>query len=929
MKTAQQRKAATEFVKKWNGKRKELGQDEQFWTSLLRDVYGVKKPEEVIDFKVSIPSLNESTKFLDGYIIPSKTLIEQKAWGKDLDKEYPQSDGTMKTPFQQARRYSERLPRSQKPNWIIVCNFEEFRLHDMEHPQLPPTVIKLSELPDNPAILDFLVDENISGPDILTEISISAADIIGEIYEALLEQYKDPTSPHTLESLNILCVRLVFLLYAQSAGLLDGYNAFNAYLAQSTNLRKALKELFEVLDTPYDQRDPYIDDDPILASMPYINGGLFAKEDIEIPAFTPEIKSLLMKKAMEMDFSQISPTIFGAIFESCLDPERRRSGGMHYTSLKNIDKVIGPLFLNDLKSELNRIKETKGNYRKNPDGSRTWINQEKLLREFQDKLASIIVFDPAAGSGNFLTESYIQLRRLENEVIEILNKGNIALDVGGQIKVSLNQFYGIEINDFAVAVAKTALWIAESQMLEETREILQQEDVEFFPLKSYSNIIEGNALRMDWEELVEKDRLSYIIGNPPFVGTKYQSPEQKEERNLIFNKRGGELDYVACWFKKAADFIKGTSIRCCFVATNSITQGQQPVPLWEPLFKSGIVINFAYKSFVWDSESTDKAHVHCVIIGFSRQKTEKRKINDGKEWKEVQNINAYLMDGPNIFVKRAKKPLSSVPYATLGFKPADNGYLLLTDEEKQTLIHKEPGSEKWIRPFIQAQNYISGKKRWCLWLEEMSPSELNQFSAIKERVKACKEWRESQVKTGDAYKLRFQPALMRPNKKFKKGPFIVLPLVTSERRKYIPIGYESGEAIPGNKVSVLFDANPYIFGVLISSVHMSWMRAFAGRLKSDYSYLVDLVYNTFPWPRPTPAQKNKIEKTAQDILEARNLYPNASLADLYDETTMPPVLRKAHEANDKAVMEAYGFKKDLSEPEIVAELMRLYKSELF
>lgn len=909
----QKKTASKTFVEIWKNKGYEKGESQSFWLSLLRDVLGAEHPEQIIEFETPVKDIH--TNFIDGWIDSTKVLIEQKSSTVDLRKPIKQSDGTSLTPFQQALKYNNSRPYSKKARWIITCNFQEFLIYDMEKPNGEPSSILLTNLPKEYYRLQFLTD---TGSELIrkeTEISIKAGDLVGMLYDEILKQYKNPNDENTLKSLNMLCVRLVFCLYAEDSGLFGDHLKFHNYLKSFAvkDVRRAIIDLFKVLDTKIEDRDPYLDED--LASFPYVNGGLFADEDIEIPNFNEKIVNLLLKNASEdFNWSEISPTIFGAVFESTLNPETRRSGGMHYTSIENIHKVIDPLFLNELKEELAAIKEIKV--------ERT---RKQRLEEFINKLSTLNFLDPACGSGNFLTETYISLRRLENQALDLIHKGQMLLGFDGVIKVSIGQFYGIEINDFAVTVAKTALWIAESQMMKETEEIVKM-NLNFLPLKSYANITEGNALRIDWETVCPKEKLSYIMGNPPFVGSARLNAEQKVDRDSIFNGNGGELDYVACWYKKAVDFIENKPVLCAFVSTNSICQGQQVSPLWKDVFNSGIEIIFAHKTFKWDSEANDGAQVYCVIVGFARNYRKEKVLFDNNKSLVVNNINGYLLNAPNAFIEKTRKPLCNIPIAIKGFQPTDDGNLILNDEEKEALTQEYPNSIKWIRPFITAREYIHGINRWCLWLKGISPAELNSIPTIKQRVAACKEWRENQVITGDAYKLKDTPTLMRPSNKFTEGTFIVLPRHSGEKRKYVPFGFAGKEFIPGDSVSIVPNATLYHFGVLTSNVHMAWIRAVCGRIKSDYRYTSDIVYNNFPWCEPTEEQKTKIEQTAQAILDARALYPDSNLHDLYDEVAMPPELRKAHQANDKAVMQAYGFwGKIKTESECVAELMKMYQ----
>lgn len=862
-------------------------------------------------------------------------MIEQKGWDKDLRKPIRQSDGSVLTPFQQAKRYAAELPYSLRPRWIVVCNFRQFLVYDMETPSGEPEEILLENLPREYYRLKFLVD---TGSDVLKremEVSIKAGQLVGSLYDEILKQYINPGSEETLKSLNILCVRLVFCLYAEDAGIFGSHTMFHDYLVrfEPRDLRRALIDLFKVLDTKMETRDPYMDAD--LLAFPYVNGGLFADENIEIPQFTEEIANLLLHNASEdFDWSDISPTIFGAVFESTLNPETRRKGGMHYTSIENIHKLIDPLFLDNLKAELEEIK-----------GFKVEKTRQKRAEAYQEKLAGLTFLDPACGSGNFLTETYISLRRLENEAISIIQGGNIGmLEALNPIKVSIGQFYGIEINDFAVTVAKTALWIAESQMMKETEDIVHM-SLDFLPLKSYANIVEGNALRLDWESVAPKNELDYIMGNPPFVGYSLQSKEQKTDIRSIYidangkpYKTAGKIDYVAGWYFKASEFMQGTGIRTAFVSTNSITQGEQVAGVWKPLYdRFNIRIDFAWRTFKWNSEAAEKAAVHCVIVGFSQNKTakdapvgqsfapaEKRIYINENIVRNAKNINPYLVDADHIFIESRKKPLCDVPEMITGNRPADGGHLIIEEKELTHFLKAEPKAEKFIRPFMGSVEFINNKPRWCLWLVGAEPKELLAMPKIIERVQACKEDRLSSPDAGRR-KLAETPTLFREQIE-APNDYLLIPKVSSENRRYIPIGFLNKEVIASDLVFMIPNGNLFNFGVLISNVHNAWMRAVAGRLEMRYRYSKDIVYNNFPWPLPTEVQKAKIEHTAQAILDARALYPSSSLADLYNETVMPPELRKAHQANDHAVWEAYGKQWDIaSESDCVACLMTLYQ----
>ena len=931
MTTAQQQQAARNFAAYWKDKGYEKGESQPFWLSLLRDVYGVEHPEQFIQFEEQVHL--DHTSFIDGTIPATHVLIEQKGLGKDLNKPIKQSDGALLTPFEQAKRYILELPVSQHPRWVVTCNFSTFYVYDMERPRGEPEIIELANLEKEYYRLQFLVDAGNEHLKREMEVSIAAGEIDGLLYDAFYKQYANPESEHSLKSLNKLCVRLVFCLYAEDAGIFGHHGMFHDYLKgfDTRGLRKGLVDLFRVLDTKLQDRDPYLkDDNPELAAFPYVNGGLFSDENIEIPPFTDEIRNLLLEKASEnFNWSEISPTIFGAVFESTLNPEPRRSGGMHYTSIENIHKVIDPLFLDELKAELDEICA-------NPvERTRT-----AKLRVFQRKLASLTFLDPACGSGNFLTETYLSLRRLENKILVKLSHGQVTMYSASEspIQVSISQFYGIEINDFAVTVAKTALWIAESQMMKETEKILLV-PLEFLPLKTNAFIVEGNALRVDWESVVPKSKLNYIMGNPPFVGYSLQSKEQKSDILSIYvdekgkpYKTAGKIDYVAGWYYKAAKLMQNTPIRTAFVSTNSITQGEQVAGVWKPLFEQfGIHIDFAYQTFRWDSEASAKAHVHCVIVGFSvAVNTNSKKLFIGDKLHLSNNINAYLMDAPNVFIESRNTPLNGVLSMSSGGKPVEGGYYIFTDDEKNAFLKKEPSAQTYFRKFVGSDDFINGYTRWCLWLHDVSPSDIRKLPECMKRVNSVHDYRLESKKAATRAAAATPMSFMEIKRPV--GKFLIVPEVSSQRRKYVPLGFSDKEMICSNKVRFVSNATMYHFGILTSNVHMAWMRAVCGRLKSDYSYSINVVYNNFPWPTPTEQQKAKIEQTAKAILDARALYPDSSLADLYDDLTMPPELRKAHQANDRAVMDAYGFIKGTaartSESACVAELMKLYQQKV-
>ncbi len=929
-----QREAAKRFADTWRGKGYEKGESQPFWLQLLREVYGVERPEQFISFEEQVHL--DNTSFIDGHIDETRVMIEQKSLGKSLSQPIRQSDGSLLTPFQQAKRYIVELPVDKHPRYVVTCNFEEFWVYDMNKPHGEPEKIRLEDLTRDYYRLQFLVESGNTHLQKQLEVSVKAGELVGLLYDAFASQYADPSSPKAMRSLNVLCVRLVFCLYAEDAGVFGRRGMFHDYLDNFPllKMRRALLELFRILNTRPEDRDPYLrDDDPLLAAFPYVNGGLFAGEEIEIPPFTERIRGLLLRRASrDFDWSEISPTIFGAVFESTLNPETRRSGGMHYTSVENIHKVIDPLFMDGLREELDTIRSIAVTKSRN-----------SRLIEFQRKLASPRFLDPACGSGNFLTEAYLSLRRLENDTLRLrANDGQMLLntELSGSgdttfIAVSLSQFSGIEINDFAVSVAKTALWIAESQMMAETENIIGR-PLEFLPLRTSANIVEGNALRLDWESVVPRSELTYIMGNPPFVGYSLQSREQKEEMLSIYvDERGkpyktaGKIDYVAGWYYKAAQMMQGTSIRAALVSTNSITQGEQVAAVWKPLYdRFGIHIDFAHRTFRWDSEASLKAHVHCVIVGFSTAPNNKPKvIYDGDRMQEANNINGYLIDAPDVFVESRHNPLCNVPEMKSGGKPVEGGHLIFTDEEKRDFLKKEPKAESYFRPFMGSDDFINGQGRWCLWLLNVAPHELRSMPAVMQRVQAVREFRLASIKPATR-EFALQPSRFMEIKQ-PDSDYLMIPATSSENRRYIPVGYLSKDVIASNAASFVPNATLYHFGVLTSNVHMAWMRAVCGRLEMRYRYSINVVYNNFPWPSPTEEQRARIEETARAILDARALYPDSSLADLYDEAAMPPELRTAHQRNDRAVCAAYGWGKDSpefqSEAACVATLMKMYQ----
>lgn len=932
---ATRQQAAREFVKTWSSDKKgrEDADRQTFWNDLLQRVYGINNYYDYITYEKDVQVKADgkvTTRRIDGYIPSTKVMIEMK--GKkvtDLSKPLIQSGGDELTPFEQAKRYANFLPANEYPRWIVVSNFNEIDIHDMNQPLAKPTIIKLEELPNKFKQLELLVDVNQQQVINEKKLSVDAGNLVAKIYNSLRAAYAkgkgvDVDSPRIQQSLNMLIVRLVFLMYADDTGILGQENMFQNFIERRPpqDIRQGLIELFKVLDQDpdKDERDPYLDDE--YNKFNYVNGGMFSDENIVIPQFTPELKDLIVNEAGKgFNWSNISPTIFGAVFESTLNPETRRSGGMHYTSIENIHKVIDPLFLNDLHDEFDKI-QNMGN--RNQRISRA--------KEFQEKLSKLKFLDPACGSGNFLTETYLSLRKMENQCLQIIYGNQPILATEELVKVQIQNFYGIEINDFAVAVARTAMWIAENQMLEQTKDTVYY-NKNFLPLDSNDSIFEGNALEMDWGNLIKSYNLDYIMGNPPFVGYSLQSNKQKEDIKRVFtNKHGkqypkiGKLDYVSCWYMKAAQYIVGTTVHCAYVSTNSIVQGEQVSIMWQPILNDyEIKLDFGYRTFNWNNEAQNKAQVHVVIIGFSYVGNENKLLVDenGNLFK-VSQINPYLVEAPTIFINNRRKAICNVSKMTKGSQPTDNGNFYLSTTQKEKIQLKDPIAQKYIRNILGSREFINGQKRFCLWLKNAKLTDLRKSTTIKERITAIKAFRSKSTKKATR-EAAATPWLFQEDRQ-PSSNYLIVPRVSSHRRSYVPVGYATPNIIANDSLLVIPNATLYEFGIINSNIHNLWIKNVAGRLKSDYRYSASIVYNNFPWPNINDKQKAKIIETAQSILNARKLYPDSSLADLYDPLTMPPELRKAHEDNDKAVLKAYGLKPSATEPEIVQNLFKMYEN---
>lgn len=918
MDSMQRKKNAAAFAAEWSGRGYEKGDAQVFWTELLQQIVGMQNISRNVRFEYR----TASGGFIDCLIPDAGVIIEQKGLGVDLDKP-EERQGRMVTPFEQALAYAESFPRNRQPRFVVVCNFSTFRVHDRDacpRAELAGKYVEftLEELGRNPHLLDFVTDPANSRSEREKQVSMEAGRLIGELHALLQAQYIDPESEESQKALNILCVRLVFCLFCEDAELFPKDALLN-YLrnVEPKNMRVALKRLFKALDTPIEKRDPY---DESVKPFPYVNGGLFAEES-EIPNFTDEIKfKLLFEVSQQTDWSQISPTIFGGIFESTLNPETRRSGGMHYTSPENIHKVIDPLFLDGLQEELDSIRSQEG---------ATPRKRKNALRRFRRKLASLKFLDPACGSGNFLTETYLSLRRLEDDVLSELNDGQVEMVLGDEPeedaeRVTLSQFYGIEINDFAANVARTALWIAQLQANNET-DMLLDVSAEDFPLSDSANIIEANALRIDWNDVLPASECSYIMGNPPFLGSSTRSKEQTDDMSVAFENetKWGKCDYCAAWYHKAARYMAETSTMAAFVSTNSLCQGEQVEPAWRNLFENGIQINFAWKSFIWNNEALDQAHVHCIIIGFSYLDAPKFIYTDEGP-SPVENINAYLSDAPSVFVRTRGAAVDSQHLKVLqGSKPVDGGNFSFTEEEATSFISKYPECADLIHPYVGATEFLNNKKRYCMWLKNVAPSRYLSNPIIQKRLAAIREVRLSSP-TKEFQKAAETPALFVQDRQ-PSDDYLVIPRHSSSARKYIPIGYMSADVIASDAISIVPNASLYHFGLISSLFHNAWMRVIAGRLKSDYRYS-PVVYNNFAYPEPNENSVIEIGQCAKEILNARAKYSDCSLAMLYSDKSahLFPDLVKAHRKLDAAVEAAYGVDFQGDEEKIVAHLFKLY-----
>lgn len=864
------RNNAAKFSVRYKNAKKEASLKQPFWTEFL-GMFGVDAIQ-IGAFEYYVKKLGDKTGEID-YFWPGKVIIEHKSAGKDLD-----------AAVDQAMDYFLGINEKEKrPRYIIVSDFQRIRLLDLLEKK--DNTIKLSELPNNIELFGFLAgysDKKIEGQH---PVNVKAAEVMGKLYDRLKE------SKYPAEDLDLLLVRLVFCLFAEDADIFDKHS-FTAYLSFNTRedgcgVGSAINEIFAVLDTKYEDRQTTMSSE--LQNFPYVNGGLFSKH-IADPMFDRGMREILLGAAA-LDWRYISPAIFGSLFQSIMDPKMRRELGAHYTSEENILKLINPLFMDDLRREFDSIK---GNQRE--------------LRKFWDKISEIRILDPACGCGNFLIISYREMRKLEMDVLSVLYKNQMILD---ESHLHIDHYYGIEIGEFPSMVAKLSMILMDHLMNIEMRNRFGcSRDI--LPLKEKANIVCGDSLELDWNSIVDSVNLTYIVGNPPFVGAKVQSLEQRNQMMKFFQKNSGIMDYVSAWYVKASNMMElNPIIRTAFVSTNSITQGEQVEPLWGMLFKKGITIDFAYSTFRWNNEAKGIAAVHVVIIGFSYQNVTCKLYTHSDNSNDImcttpKTINAYLVDGPNVFITNRSKPICDVPKIEIGSQPIDNGNYLFTKEEMEEFIKTEPKSTDYFRPWLGSREFINGEYRYCLWLGNCSPQVLKSMPKCMERVEAVRKYRLSSKRKQTLMAAKNPTHFYSEN--VSDEPYIIIPKVSSERRHYIPIGFMQPSTMCSDLVFMIPGATLYHFGVLTSTMHMTWMRYVCGRLKSDYRYSGGIVYNNFPWPESTEKNIQDIENAAKLILEIREKYVGASLADLYDPLTMPEDLLAAHKKLDEKVDESYNFK---------------------
>jgi len=898
---------AVAFSKRWKDAKNEEAQAQSFLVDFLR-VFGIKDPEAIGNFEYKVPLKNGRTGYID-YVWKSKIAIEMKSRGKNLDEAY-----------QQLQAYMQSLPTDEIPDLWLVSDFENIRVYRRSANQI--TNFKTKDLRKNIRLFaDIAGYETERVNEDQVEVNIKAADKMAKLHTGL------KAFGYEGHNMEVYLVRLLFCMFADDTGIFTRssfYNYIEESKADGSDLSFRIFNLFDILNTDEKTRAKRSHLSDMYNKFKYINGALF-ETPLPPADFDAKMRQILLD-CINFDWAEISPAIFGAMFQGVMDDQQRREMGAHYTSEENILKLINPLFMDELWAEFHKIK-----------------TNEKALEAFHNKIARLKFLDPACGCGNFLIITYRELRKLELEILRMMySSQQRVLDISSLLKVTVEQFYGIEYEHFPCQIAQVGMWLIDHQMNLKVEEFGLY--YERLPLTQSATIVHGNALGLDWEDVVPKHELSYILGNPPFLGYSNQNAEQKADMLEVYLdakgkpfKTAGKIDYVAAWYYKAAKYTQYTTIRTAFVSTNSIVQGEQVAAVWKPLFDMfGIHIDFAYRTFKWANEAKGKAAVHCVIVGFSTKRGVQKIIYDGDKKTFPQIINFYLIDAPNVFIESRKKPVCDVPDMITGNRPADGGNLIIEDKDLDTFIKADPLSQKYIRPFMGAEEFINNKKRWCLWLVGVPPSELRKMPEVLKRVELCRKNRESAPDAGRR-KLAETPTLFR-EQKTSNVDYIVVPQVSSENRRYIPIGYVSYETIASNLVCLIPESTLYHFGILTSNVHMAWTRVVCGRLKSDYRYSKDIVYNNFPWPQADEKQQAEISALAQAILDARAKYPGESLADMYGKVhngifmglDYYPDLKKAHKALDSAVMKLYGFpaKADFTEARCVAALMEMYQTLL-
>ncbi|MFA7085274.1 MAG: DNA methyltransferase [Aliarcobacter sp.] len=886
---------AINFSKEWEKEQREHAESQSFWNDFF-NIFGISR-KRVASFEEPVKKLGEQRGRIDLFW-KGTLLVEHKSRGKDLAKAYTQ-----------AMDYFPGLKEAELPKYILISDFETFKLYDLEEDK--NYEFTLNELYKNVHLFGFIAGYTKHKVVAEDPINIQAAQMMGKLHDKLKDVGYDG---HSLE---VFLVRLLFLGFAEDTSIFEK-RAFLEFLENKTSedgsdLGSKLTELFQVLNTPFEKRLKNLDES--LATFPYVNGKLF-EEFLPIPSFDSKMREILLE-CCYLDWSKISPAIFGSLFQSIMDKEHRRNLGAHYTSEANILKLIRPLFLDELYEKFEKVKKNK-----------------KQLAEFHKELSTLHFLDPACGSGNFLIIAYRELRILELEILKILYSENV-LDISSIVWCDVDQFHGIEVEEFPAQIAQVAMWLIDHQMNMMISEHFGQYFVRL-PLKKSANIVHANSLQISWEDVISKEKLTYILGNPPFIGKQLQNKEQKDDMVRIFNKvqGAGVLDYVTAWYLKASKYIQNTKIKVAFVSTNSIVQGEQVGILWKELFSNyGIKIHFAHQTFNWSNEAKSNAAVHVVIVGFASFDTTNKKIFEYENIKAeahekiVKNITPYLVEGDDIVIEKRRKPICDVPNISFGSMPNDGGNFLLTDEEKEELIKQEPLSEKYIKPLLSASEFLNGKNRWCLWLEDLNPNDLKSMSLVKQRVENVKKLREESSREATK-KLAEYPTLFGEIRQ-PKSEYIGIPLNTSGNRIYIPFGYFPKDFISNNTMSVVAKSSLFHFGVLTSIMHMSWIKYICGRIKSDYRYSNELVYNNYPFPKNvSEKQKKAVEEKAQNVLNIRSQFSDCSLADLYDPLSMPPNLKKAHQELDKAVDNCYGSKLFKNDKERIEFLFGLYEEYL-